>query len=150
MTASMPPKSRPFPVPLGIVREGEKEYDCVVAADFSVEGAALDSTLKRLSDACAIYDKVCLLHWPDLNGWLDGPIADKVLEFCQERGLHFAHWGLTLHAPKVIVTDEKLVRTPPSDTVRLTGLERVENGQGGLCQPQHALLDYFRRGGINA
>lgn len=150
LSEPVPPKSRPFPVPLGIVREGEKEYDCVVAADFSVEGPALDKTLKRLSDACATYDKVCLLHWPDFNGWLDGPIADKVFEFCQERGLHFAHWGLTLHASKVIVTDEKLVRTPPSDTVRLTGLERVENGQGGLCQPQHALLDYFRRGGINA
>src|SRR5690625_6513356 len=98
LSEPVPPKSRPFPVPLGIVREGEKEYDCVVAADFSVEGPALDNTLKRLSDACATYDKVCLLHWPDFNGWLDGPIAVKVSEFCQERGLHFAHWGLTLHA----------------------------------------------------
>src|SRR5690625_6873535 len=42
LSEPVPPKSRPFPVPLGIVREGEKEYDCVVAADFSVEGPALE------------------------------------------------------------------------------------------------------------
>jgi len=145
---SAPPNSRPFPVPLGITREAGKTYDCVVVADFAVDGEALKDTLKILRQCGTTYRDLCLLHWPDFNGWLDAPIADEVLEYCQEHGLNFAHWGLTLKAPKAVLVDEHLWRNPPSDTVCLEGLERVENRRGGLCEFQDELLNYFRRGGI--
>lgn len=148
LLASLPPKSRPFPVPLGITREAGKTYDCVVVADFTVEGQALEETLKILRECRADYEELCLLNWPDYNGWLDAPIADEVLTYCHEHGLHFAHWGLTLRACKAVLVGEQLWRNPPSDTVRLVGIERVENGLGELCEFQDELLNYFRCGGI--
>ncbi|MDQ2078334.1 glycosyltransferase family A protein [Marinimicrobium sp. ABcell2] len=134
---------RPFPVPLGITRDRADQYDCVIAANFAVDGRVLNATLNHLEDACRKYDNVCLLHWPNYEGWLDAPIADAVFEFCQEHGLHFAHWGLTLTARKVVLVDEELWHYRPSETVCLEGLERVENTAGELCQPQEELLDYF-------
>lgn len=142
---------RPFPVPLGNFRFGQgRSYDCVVTGNFASRGEVLSELINKLE--AALLDRtlkaVCLLHWPDYNAWHTNTIADEVFSFCQERGLHFAHVGLSLRAEEVRFLDPALWEKPPTETVQIEGLKKVTKVGGGLCEDQAALCDYFRRGGV--
>lgn len=142
---------RPFPVPLGNVRfEQKTSYECVIAGNFALRGQALSELLDKLYATIAEYDlnAVCLLHWPDYNAWHTNTIADEVFAFCQDRGLHFAHVGLTLHAQEVRLLDSGLWEKPPTETVQIEGLKKVSKVDGSLCEDQTALCEYFLRGGV--
>jgi hypothetical protein len=91
---------------------------------------------------------VCLFHWPDYLGWHAAVIADEILEFCHRHQLHFAHVGLSLSIPTVVMADPKLWDHPPSQAVQLTSVCRVENLDGNPCDAEPAMIDYFTNGGI--
>ncbi len=142
--------SRPFPVPLGIVRGSNSEFDQVLVGNFAVEGEQLDLTLKAIDRCVAERGEFCLFHWPDYLGWHGASIADEVFDLCHKHGLSFAHMGLTLSAAKVLMIDDELWRYPPSHSVQIEGLERVESVEGNLVQPQAELVDYFVQGGVQS
>lgn len=141
-------KGRPFPVPLGTLKRPSLEFDVLLAADFAIEGKPLAELLELLERQVGQGKRLCLLHWPDYKGWLGRPIADEVFAFCQHHGINFAHSGLTLTVPEVLLADEGLWRFPPTETVRAPGLERVVGLDGESFGDEIGLLEYFRRGGV--
>jgi len=140
--------TRPFPVPLANLKQPPREYDELVAANCAVEGAQLDRLLSVLEERVAAGKRLCVLHWPDYRAWLGNPIADRVFAFCQQQGVDFAHQGLMLTVPTVILTEPALWRYPPSQTVKIENLEQVILPDGQACQEQYALRAYFARGGV--
>ena len=139
--------NRPFPVPLGNIRERSERFGAVVAGNFAVRGKALAVLLGQLEAVAEQYHNGCLLHWPDYAAWHGNTIADEVFAFCQARGLHFAHAGLNVTAPRVILLAPQLWQNPTTETVCVDGLEAVTDADGNRCDDQKALCDYFRRGG---
>lgn len=139
---------RPFPVPLGNFRQGGDRFDAVVAGNFALRGRALDALMRQLDSVLANSSRVCLLHWPDYSAWHGNTIADAVFGWCQAQGVRFAHAGLTLTAPRVILLEPVLWHAPTTETVRLEGLEVVADLEGRPCDDQAALCDYFKRGGV--
>lgn len=142
-------QKRPFPVPLGIVREVSLEFDAVLTADMSVEGEELEVLLQRLDAGLSEYERVCLLHWPSYNLRHGAPIADGVFDFCQKHNTYFAHHGISITAPKVRILDRSHEMERPTQTVRLPNVERVEWFDGSLCQPQAELVKYFLNGEVS-
>jgi len=140
---------RPFPVPLGNIRDRSDRFDAVVAGNFAVRGTALAVLLEQLETVADQHDDWCLLHWPDYAAWHGNTIADEVFAFCQARGLHFAHAGLSLTAPRVILLEPALWQNPTTETVQIDSLEAVVNLEGHLCEDQVAFCNYFRRGGVD-
>ena len=138
---------RPFPVPLGIRRGTPREFDCVLVSDFAVSGEKLDYTLSAIESRVTNGERICLFHWPDYNGWHGAVIADEVFALCQRLNLGFAHVGLTVSAPLVVMLDEALRAHPPTQVVQIDGLKRVENGDGSSFEQQGALKLYFSNGG---
>jgi len=139
---------RPFPVPLGNLKRPKREYDLLVAANCAVQGAELEALLVLLRRQVDAGNTLCLWHWPDYQAWLGNPIADRVFAFCQTHSVNFAHPGLTLTAPRVIVADEALWRFPPTQTVRVEGVGPVELPNGSACREQESLRRYFLQGGV--
>lgn len=139
---------RPFPAPLGNIRCRSDSFDVLVAGNFAVRGRALEVLIRQLNAVAKHQKSTCLLHWPAYSEWHGNTIADEVFAFCQEKGLHFAHAGLTLKAPEVILLEPGLWQKPTSETVRLEGLESVMDIEGRLCDDQVAICDYFRQGGV--
>ncbi|WP_341938839.1 glycosyltransferase family 2 protein [Marinimicrobium sp. C2-29] len=140
---------RPFPIPLGNLKSPNTEFDRLVAANLAQEGQPLEALLDRLRDQFAQKDRVCLLHWPDYHAWPGNPIADEVFELCQREGVHFAHAGLTLSVPRVVLLEPPLWRCPPTQTVQIEGLQRVETATGEECEDEQGLINYFAQGGVD-
>ncbi|MBB5212304.1 glycosyltransferase family 2 protein [Microbulbifer hydrolyticus] len=139
--------ARPFPIPLGICRGTPREFDCVLVADFAVSGEKLDYTLSAIASRVTGGQRICLFHWPDYNGWHGATIADEVFALCQQHGIGFAHVGLAITAPLVVMLDEALWAHPPSQVVQVDGLEQVHNRDGSTFEQQGALKVYFSNGG---
>lgn len=140
--------SRPFPVPLGIIRGVSLDYDLVLAGDMSVEGDELGVLLERLNKSLSECQRVCLLHWPSYSSRHRAPIADEVFAFCKAHDLFFAHHGICITAPVLRLLDGSYEGELPTQTVQVQGIQRVELADGTLCKPQAELLDYFIKGGV--
>ena len=139
--------ARPFPIPLGICRGTPREFDCVLVADFAVSGEKLAYTLSAIESRVTNGEQICLFHWPDYKGWHGATIADEVFALCQRLGIGFAHVGLTVSAPLVVMLDEALWEHPPTQVVQVDGIECVENHDGSTFEQQGALKVYFSNGG---
>ncbi|MDQ2078331.1 glycosyltransferase family A protein [Marinimicrobium sp. ABcell2] len=143
-------KERPFPIPLGIVRGSEAEFDAVLVGDMAAEGEDLERLLKEAADVLSKYKSVCLFHWPGYDYRHGAPIADEVFELCLRHRLSFAHTGLTVSADKVVILGGASTDYMPTQGVRIENLDAVVNTQGDLCGPQAELMEYFAKGGVQA
>lgn len=139
--------ARPFPIPLGISRNTSRKFDCILVADFAVSGEKLNYTLAAIESRVTGGECICLFHWPDYRGWHGAVIADEVFALCQRLNIGFAHVGLTVSAPLVVMLDEALWAHPPTQVVQVDGLERVEKRDGSVFEQQGALKVYFSNGG---
>jgi len=142
------PQERPFPTPLGNFRSGQRAYDALLVANFAVDGPALERTLAFLDEQHRACDSLCLFHWPERDAWHGNPVADAVFEWCQARGVHFAHFGIAIAARALVLADASLWQRPPSRAVEVSGIEKVVVVQGSLDNQKVDLVAYFNAGGI--
>ncbi|WP_347331354.1 glycosyltransferase family 2 protein [Marinimicrobium locisalis] len=150
----MPPASgagnmRPFPTPLGNLRGEPLFFEAVLVSNFAVHGEELASALAFLEGERKRHNSICLLHWPERNAWHGNPIADGVFEWCHAHGVHFAHFGMKVHAPTVVLSHASLWQRPPTRSVQLTEVENLIVHEGELGAQRTAVLAYFRAGGVN-
>lgn len=142
------PQERPFPTPVGNFRSGQRAFDALLVANFAVDGLALERVLAFLDEQSRAYENLCLFHWPERDAWHGNPVADAVFEWCQARGVHFAHFGIAIEARTLVLAEASLWQRPPSRAVEVSGLEEVVVAQGSLDDQKSDLVAYFRAGGI--
>lgn len=138
---------RPFPAPIGNVRGRPERVDVIFVADFAAPSDRLEPSLKWLEWEAGRGVEIAIVHWPDYTSWHGNTMADNVFSLCQRKGIHIAHAGLTLDAPRVVLADEQLWRFPPSSMVRIPGVQIVQNPHGERCVAEPELIRYFSSGG---
>nr|WP_254722372.1 glycosyltransferase family A protein [Gilvimarinus xylanilyticus] len=137
---------RPFPCPLGLLRDYHSP-DVVVAADFSQFDAPFAMQLEALTQSYR-GKTLCFFHWPDFHQWSSAPIADGVFRLCQQHGIHWAHSRLTLNAQILVLMDESLWEYPLTESVHLPALVQVITADGRDCQAAESIRNYFQCGGV--
>ncbi|WGL16396.1 glycosyltransferase family A protein [Microbulbifer bruguierae] len=139
---------RDFPIPLAICRGTPREFDVLLVADFSVRGKKLHSLLDAIRSRVECGERVVLFHWPNYVGWHGASIVDEVFSLCHEFDIAFAHVGLRISAPLVVMMDGSLWEYPPTHAVEVDGLEKVEDAAGELFGEQAEIKTYFNNGGV--
>ena len=118
------PAQRKFPCPLGNSRYGEREFDVLVAGDFSTANLAVDELVNYVRDLTQ-NSRAVLFHWPDYRSLGDAPIDAQVFEFCKGYGVTFTHAGNRVGAAKLVLVDGELAQWAPDNPPQVTGLEQV-------------------------
>jgi len=138
--------NRPFPVPLGILKNPDLNYDVLFAADLSRTEREQAELLEGLDELAGRGVKLCLLHWPDRRRWHGNPVADAVFAWAHKNSVNFAHSGLELSAREVVLADPTLWEVPTTETVKVNGLECIVDLQGAPCRGLDGLMTYFTLG----
>lgn len=138
---------RPFPVPLGNIRDRPERVDVIFVANFAAPSDRLESLLKWLEREVGRGVEIAIAHWPDYTAWHGNTISDDIFSLCQRKGIYIAHAGLMLDAARVVLADEQLWRFPPSSMVRVPGVQTVQNLHGERCAAEPELIRYFSSGG---
>lgn len=139
-------RNRAFPAPLGNLKGESTRFDAVVVADLAqVEHACpwVDRVVRLASEG----QRICLVHWPNPEGWLGRPIADEVFALCQTHRLALGHVGVAVTSKVVMLADKGLWEHRPSRTLAVEGLEEVVSLNGTAMNDVELIHRYFRQGG---
>ncbi|UZJ45342.1 glycosyltransferase family 2 protein [Marinimicrobium sp. C6131] len=140
---------RPFPAPIGNLKDASRYFDVVVIGDFAEVGTDFSPIFSQLDTLLSDGQALCLVHWPDPEGWLGRPVRDDVFDFCQSRHLTLGHSGVTVEASTLMLLDGSLWRRRPTRTIAIEKLDTVIIVNGLQPDDADAIKDYFAHGGYD-
>lgn len=140
---------RPFPAPIGNLKDASRYFDVVVIGDFAEVGADFSPIFSQLDTLLSDGQTLCLVHWPDPEGWLGRPMRDDVFDFCQSRHLALGHSGVTVEANTLMLLDGSLWKRRPTRTIAIEKLDTVIIVNGLQPDDTDGMKDYFARGGYD-
>lgn len=138
---------RPFPLPLGIVRGSPRKFDSLLVADFA--SATKDKLAEILAEAerrVAANEQLCFFHWPRFKRFHGAEIQDEVFAFCQQHGVQFAHAGIEIACPLVVMAGQRLTAHIPDQVVAVTSVKTVVDLSGDELPEQQGWCRFWHSG----
>ena len=141
------PGSRPFPLPLGIVRNSPRQFDCLLVADFaSSDDAQIAKVLAEAAKRLNAGQRLSLFHWPAFMQFHGAEIKDQVFAFCQQHQLQFCHAGIEITCPLIVLADASLLDYVPDQVVVVQGVKQVADLSGKALADQATWRALWRSG----
>ncbi|WP_213999997.1 glycosyltransferase family 2 protein [Arsukibacterium sp.] len=138
---------RPFPLPLGIVRGSPRHFDSLLVADFATaDDGELKQILMEAKRRFTAKEKLCFFHWPGFMQFHGAEIHDDVFAFCQQYGVQFAHAGIEINCPKIVIAGQRLLEHIPDQVVAVRGVKAVIDLSGEKLDEQQSWCRLWQSG----